>query len=113
MNEPNERRVYSRIRCAGNASIRQPEGASAWPAKIVELSAGGCLLQVEGLGLAGLACGDQVELTLRADEKPLLLGAELRSQRGAEMLGFRFQPMSLEQNGRLEEILQEMDKSCG
>ena len=108
-----EKRVYTRFRCGGEASLRKIAEESPYQAKIIEVSIGGCLLDVDDVKLAeSFAIGSIAEITFRVNGEPFRVNAEVRSRRAGCALGMRFDQLSFRTTSRLRELVQELEQCC-
>jgi hypothetical protein len=104
-----ERREDPRFKCLGKATIQGlPEGLRC-PAKIVEMSARGCLLQVQEP--TNLALEASAELTFTVKQEPFRVRAEVRSLRSPLLIGFRFIQVTTRTESRIAELIEELERT--
>ena len=108
-----ERRVYIRFRCGGRAALHKFADDLVYPAKILEVSAGGCLLDVDDVTVAeSLEVGVIVEVAFKVSGESFRVSAEVRSRRSGTVIGFRFDQLSSRTTARLRELVQGLERNC-
>jgi len=101
-----EQRRYIRFECKGPASVQIATGASACPATIVNLSAGGCLLV-----LKEPHCLSQdmiVELTFSINNLLFRAPGHVKAKRSNTVIGFQFPLLSDRLRRQLEALLEQL-----
>ena len=101
-----DKRLHSRIECQGTATILTKQGAPRCEAKILDLSFGGCLMEVENHH--DLALETMVELTFSVNYEPFRIRGEVRSLRSERAVGFQFHSLSPRTTGRLKELIADL-----
>lgn len=102
----NEKRHNPRFECYGTAGIQLNPGELAHPARIVNLSSGGCLLVLEEPH--ALTQDTTVELTFKVNDLPFRVWGKVRAIRSDTQVGFQFPLMSERVRQRLESLIEEL-----
>jgi len=100
-----EMRLHSRIECLGRATILTTQDAPRCPAKILDLSFGGCLMEPRNPN--NLALEMMVELTFSLNYEPFRIRGEVRSLRPGAV-GFQFHSLSPRTTRRLRELIADL-----
>ncbi len=101
-----EKRRNTRIGCTGSAGIQMPAGEAFYPARIVNLSAGGCLLVLQKP--QRLSQDTMVELTFQINDLPFRVRGRVRSIRSETKIGFEFPQLSKRVRRQLEYVVDEL-----
>jgi hypothetical protein len=102
-----EQRSSPRLQCFGQAGIQiLPAYEMPSPAKIVNLSLGGCLMASE-IPLE-LVMDQIVELIFSVNHMPFHVRGKVRSLRSETLIGFQFPYLSNRVRARLEDLIKEM-----
>lgn len=101
-----EQRRYPRIGCTGSADIKLVAGEETYPAKIVNLSAGGCLMVLQKP--QPLAKDTMVELTFHINNIPFHLQGQVKAPRSDTRVGFEFPQLSPRMRRQLEDLVDEL-----
>jgi len=102
-----ELRQSPRLECTGLAGIQTlPVSEMPCPARIVNLSVGGCLMELKSP--LTLAVDEVVELIFNVNQMPFRVRGIVRVIRSEKMVGFQFPPMSKRSRGQLEELISEL-----
>jgi hypothetical protein len=106
--EPGEElRRAPRLQCSGLAGIQTlPAVEKPCPAKIINLSVGGCLIESE-VPLT-LAMDEIVELIFCVNHMPFRVRGKVRSIRSATLMGFQFPQISDRVRRQLEDLVGEL-----
>jgi c-di-GMP-binding flagellar brake protein YcgR len=105
-NMTREQRRYPRVECTGDARVQMAPSASCCPAKIVNLSAGGCLLVLKRPQC--LTQDTIVELTFTINNLPFRALGQVKAKRSDTTIGFQFRSLSDSLRRQLEELLQQL-----
>ncbi len=101
-----EQRRYPRIGCTGTAGIKLAAGEEFYPAKIVNLSAGGCLMVLQKP--QPLPQDALVELTFHINNLPFHVQGQVKSARSETRIGFEFPQLSKNARRQLEDLVDEL-----
>jgi len=101
-----ERRLHQRVECVGTATILARQDLPRWPARILDLSLGGCLLELPEP--QELVLEDMVELTFTVNSEPFRVRGEVRSLRTPCQIGFRFHNLSPRTRRRVKELIADL-----
>jgi len=101
-----EKRRQTRILCTGSAGIQMHAGEAFYPAKIVNLSAGGCLMILQKP--LSLAQDTMVELTFQINSIPFHVQGKVREIRSDTRIGFEFPLLSKKVRRQLEDLVDEL-----
>jgi len=101
-----DRRRYPRVGCSGIASVQSAMDDVFYPAEIVNLSAGGCLMILQTP--QPLLQDAMAELTFRVSDSPFLVQGRVKSIRSCSKVGFQFALMSKSIQRQLEDLVDEM-----
>lgn len=104
-NSPEKRR-QTRIFCTGTAGIQMRRGEAYYPAKIVNLSAGGCLMVLEKPQL--LSQDTIVELTFQINNLPFGVRGQAKGIRSDTRIGFQFPLLTDKVQRQLEDLVDEL-----
>jgi hypothetical protein len=104
--EAQEKRRQTRILCTGSAGIQVHAGEEFCPAKIVNLSAGGCLIILQKP--QRLSQGTMVELTFQINSLPFRVRGQVREIRSDTRIGFEFPLLSKKVRRQLEDLVDEL-----
>ena len=101
-----EQRRYPRVECTGDAGVQMAPSASCCPAKIVNLSAGGCLLVLKQP--QSLTQDTIVELTFTINNLPFRASGQVKAKRSDTSIGFQFRSLSDSLRRQIEALLQQL-----
>jgi c-di-GMP-binding flagellar brake protein YcgR len=101
-----EKRRQTRILCAGSAGIQTQAGDAFYPAKIVNLSAGGCLIVLQKP--QRLSKDTMVELAFQINSLPFRVRGQVRETRSNTRIGFEFPLLSKKVRRQLEDLVDEL-----
>jgi c-di-GMP-binding flagellar brake protein YcgR len=101
-----EQRRYPRIGCTGTAGIKLQAGEAFYPAKIVNLSAGGCLMVLQKP--QPLPQDALVELTFHINNLPFHLQGQVKALRSDTRVGFEFPQLAPRVRRQLEDLVDEL-----
>lgn len=102
-----ELRSNPRLQCVGHAGVQTlPAYEKPCPAKIINLSLGGCLMALE-MPLA-LVMDEIVELLFSVNQMPFHVRGKVRSIRSKTLIGFQFPHLSNRTRTQLEDLIQEL-----
>jgi len=101
-----ERRLHQRVECNGTATILVRQDAPRCEAKILDLSFGGCLLELAKP--IELTAETKVELTFTVNYEPFRVYAEVRSVRPDNKVGFQFHELSPRTRRRVKELIADL-----
>jgi c-di-GMP-binding flagellar brake protein YcgR len=101
-----EQRRYPRVECTGDAGVQIAPSGSCCAAKIVDLSAGGCLLVLKQPQC--LTQDTTVELTFTINNLPFRTLGQVKAKRSDKAIGFQFRSLSDSLRRQLEELLQQL-----
>ena len=106
-----ERRRTQRADCEGLAVVQKlPAVGTPIPAKIENLSEGGCLIELDvgTVAEAVLALDQHVELSFEVNQLSFRIRATVRSVRSNTKIGFQFCDMSERARGQLQDLIDEL-----
>jgi c-di-GMP-binding flagellar brake protein YcgR len=102
-----ELRSSPRLQCFGHAGIQTlPAYEKPFPAKIINLSLGGCLMALEMP--PELVMDEIVELIFCVNHMPFHVRGKVRSIRSETLIGFQFPRLSNRSRTQLEDLIKEM-----
>lgn len=101
-----EKRRFPRIACSGSAGIQIAAGESVVPARIVNLSAGGCLIAFDKP--QPLTQDMAVELSFHINHLPFRVRGQATSIRSGNKVGFRFLQLSDRTRRQLGDVIDEL-----
>jgi c-di-GMP-binding flagellar brake protein YcgR len=101
-----EQRRHARIECTGDADVQVVPSASRCPAKVVNLSAGGCLLVLKQP--QSLTQDTVVELTFTINNLLFRAPGQVKAKRSDTVIGFQFSSLSDGLRRQLETLLQQL-----
>ena len=102
-----ELRSSPRLQCAGLAGVQTlPNDERPFPAKIINLSIGGCLMKTE-MPLT-VAMDEIVELIFCVNLMPFRVRGMVRAIRSETLVGFQFLHLSARSRRQLEELIGEL-----
>jgi len=101
-----ERRRELRFRCTGHAEILLAVDAPLLPAKIVDVSRGGCLIVLQDSQT--LVSNANVELTFSVHHLPFRMQGQAAAIRSDKTVGFKFTSLSKRARGQIEDLLEEL-----
>jgi hypothetical protein len=101
-----DKRLYPRVECKGDASVRMVPSASRCPATIVNLSEGGCLLVLKEPGC--LSQDTTVELTFTINNHLFRIPGQVKAKRSDTAIGFQFRFLSDRLRRQLEALLEQL-----
>jgi hypothetical protein len=101
-----ENRKSPRFKCNGIASVQVAPGLAPWPARIFNLSADGCSIELERPDL--LPQDSIVELTFTIDDLPFRVWGQVKAIQSDTMVGFQFRLLSDRTRRRLENSLDQL-----
>ncbi len=101
-----EQRRSPRFQCAGTAGVEVAPAGVPCPAKVVNLSAGGCLLVFKEPQF--LVQDTIVELTFRINGLQFRVWGQVRAIRSATQIGFQFSLLSDRVRRRLEDLITQL-----
>ena len=101
-----EQRRYPRVECTGDAGVQIAPSGSCCAAKIVDLSAGGCLLVLKQPQC--LTQDTTVELTFTINNHLFRIPGQVKAKRSDTAIGFQFRFLSDSLRRQLEELLQQL-----
>jgi hypothetical protein len=101
-----EQRRYPRVECTGEAGVQIAPRSSCCAAKIVDLSAGGCLLVLKHPQC--LTQDTIVDLTFTINNLPFRTLGQVKAKRSDKAIGFQFRSLSDSLRRQLEELLQQL-----
>lgn len=102
-----EMRRSPRLQCSGLAGIQKlPATEKPCPAKIIDLSVGGCLMETERP--LGLAADEIVELIFCVNHMPFRVRGQARAFRTETLVGFQFPQLSDRIRRQLEDLVGEL-----
>jgi len=97
---------YTRFACKGTAGVRLAPGQVHLPAKIADLSADGCLIELQEP--ERLPQDAIVELTFRVNDLPFRVWGRVAEIRSDSKIGFHFPLLSQRVRGRLACLLEQL-----
>jgi len=101
-----ENRRYPRVGCIGTAGIQLAAGEPIHPAKIVNLSAGGCLIVLQDP--QPLEQDMMVELTFQINHLPFRVRGQVKAIRSETRIGFEFPTLSNRVRRQIEDMVDEL-----
>jgi c-di-GMP-binding flagellar brake protein YcgR len=101
-----EQRRYPRVGCTGSAAIQVTPEEPPCPARIVDLSAGGCLMVLRQP--KRLRQDELVELAFDVNHLPFRVRGQVRAVRSDTTIGFQFPQLSARVRRQLEDLIQEL-----
>ncbi|MGA2832720.1 MAG: PilZ domain-containing protein [Terracidiphilus sp.] len=101
-----EMRRHTRILCTGKAGIQMRAGEAFYPARIVNLSAGGCLMAFEKP--QSLSQDTLVELTFQINNLPFRVSGQVKGTRSDARIGLKFPLLSKSVRRQLEDLVEEL-----
>lgn len=101
-----EKRRYPRIACSGSAGVQMVAGEPVVPARIVDLSAGGCLMAFDKP--QKLTEDMAVELSFHVNHLPFRMRGQTASIRSGNKIGFRFPQLSGRTRRQLGDVMDEL-----
>lgn len=102
-----ELRSSPRLQCFGHAGVQTlPAYEMPCPAKIINLSLGGCLVALETP--PDLVMDETVELIFCVNQLPFHVRGKVRSLRSETLIGFQFLHLSNRTRTQLEDLIKEM-----
>lgn len=102
-----ERRRNPRLQCSGLAGVQTlPVSDKPCPAKIMDLSIGGCLMELERP--LTLAVDQIVELIFCVNHMPFRVRGQARAVRSETLVGFQFPQLSERVRSQLQDLLREL-----
>ena len=102
-----ELRESPRLGCRGFGAIQTlPANEQPCPARILNLSAGGCLMELKGP--LDLAVDEIVELIFNVNQTPFRARAKVRAVRSKGLVGFQFLQLSERTRRYLHELIGEL-----
>jgi len=101
-----EKRRYPRFECKGPATIQVTADAAPTPAKIVNLSAEGCLIELQKP--ERLSQDTVVELTFNVNDLPFRVWGRVKAIRSSTAVGFEFPLMSDRVKDRLAILIEQL-----
>jgi c-di-GMP-binding flagellar brake protein YcgR len=101
-----DKRLYPRVECKGDASVRMVPSASRCPATIVNLSEGGCLLVLKEPGC--LSQDTTVELTFTINNHLFRIPGQVKAKRSDTAIGFQFRFLGDRLRRQLEALLEQL-----
>jgi PilZ domain len=104
-----ERRRHSRFECAGTALLYRSPGATADTAKILDISLGGCLIELAEPKYVPL--GSAVELSFVVRQLAFRVCATVKISRSAKVFGLQFGTMGARTKYDLTELMDELQES--
>lgn len=108
-NGAREKRRYPRIDCAGSAGVQIAAGEPVIPAKIVNLSAGGCLMVLKKP--QPINQDMMVELTFHINHLPFRLRGQAKAVRSDTQIGFQFLQVGDRVRRQIEDLIDELIES--
>lgn len=102
-----ERRSSPRLQCSGLAGIQKlPAAEKPCPAKILDLSVGGCLMALEKP--VRLVIDEFVELIFCVNHIPFRVRGKVRVLRSETLVGFQLSQLSERARRQLEDLVREL-----
>jgi hypothetical protein len=101
-----DRRRNARFACTGHADVLLAADAPLLPARIVNVSKGGCLIELQKP--QSLDLGTSAELTFKANRLPFRMRVRAAAIRSGTLVGFQFNPLSERVRRQLEELIEEL-----
>lgn len=101
-----EKRRQTRILCTGSAGVQMLAGEAFYPAKIVNLSAGGCLIVLQKP--QRLSQDTTVELAFQINNLPFRVRGQVKGIRSDTGIGFQFPLLSKRVQRQLEDLVDEL-----
>jgi len=101
-----DRRRHPRFRCTGHADILLIPDAPLVPARVVNVSQCGCLIELQQSQRLGQS--SSAELTFKVNRLPFRMRVQAAAIRSETLVGFQFDPLGERVRGRLEELIQEL-----
>jgi hypothetical protein len=101
-----DRRRNPRFGCTGHADVLLAADAPLLPARIVNVSKGGCLIELQKS--QSLDQSTSAELTFKVNCLPFRMRARAAAIRSDTMIGFEFPVLSERVRGQLEELIEEL-----
>jgi hypothetical protein len=102
-----ELRSSPRLQCSGTAGVQTlPISDDPTPAKIINLSTGGCLMELERP--LTLAIDETVELIFCVNNWPFRVRGKVRAIRSETLIGFQFPQLNDRIRRQLEDLIGEM-----
>jgi hypothetical protein len=101
-----EKRRHTRILCTGNAGVQMRAGEPFYPARIVNLSEGGCLMAFEKP--QSLAQDTMVELSFQINNLPFRVSGQVKGIRSDARVGLKFPVLSERVRRQLEDLVEDL-----
>ena len=101
-----ERRRHPRFECSGKAGVQLAAGDEFYPAQLVNLSAGGCLLEFQQP--RALDRDASVELVFHLDKTPFQVKGRAKSQHSEKRVGFQFPVLSGRARRQLDDLIDDL-----
>jgi hypothetical protein len=101
-----DRRRNPRFGCTGHADVLLAADAPLLPARIVNVSKGGCLIELQKS--QSLDQSTSAELTFEVNRLPFRIRVRAAGIRSDTMIGFEFPVLSERVRGQLEELIEEL-----
>jgi hypothetical protein len=102
-----ENRQSPRLGCGGIGAIQTlPACERPFPARILNLSVGGCLMELQGP--LNLAMDEIVELIFNVNQMPFHVRGKVRTVRSKVLIGFQFLQLSERTRRQLQELIGEL-----
>lgn len=101
-----DRRQSPRFGCTGHADVLLAADTPLLPARVVNVSKGGCLIELQKS-----QCIDKntsAELTFKVNSLPFRVRVQVASIRSDTLVGFQFNSLSQRVQGQLEELIGEL-----
>jgi hypothetical protein len=105
-----ELRQSPRLGCRGYGAVQTlPASEQPCPARILNLSVGGCLMELKGP--LDIAVDEIVELIFNVNQMPFRVRAKVRAVRSKGLVGFQFLQLSERTRRHLHELIGELIES--
>lgn len=101
-----DRRRSPRFGCTGHADVLLAADAPLLPARIVNLSKGGCLIELQKS--QKIEKSTSAELTFSVNRLPFRMRVRAAAIRSGTLVGFEFDLLSERVRGQLEELIDEL-----
>jgi hypothetical protein len=101
-----DKRRNLRFGCTGPADVLLAADTPLLPARIVNVSKGGCLIELQKS--QSLDQGTSAELTFKVNRLPFRMRVRAAAIRSDTMIGFEFPVLSERVRGQLEELIEEL-----
>lgn len=104
-----ERRQFPRMECSGTASVQLDPSEPLCAARILDVSAGGCLVKFQRP--QSIELDTRVELLFCVNNLPFRVRGIAKSIRSSTVVGFQFPQLRERIRYQLEDLVQELKES--